>query len=77
LAAVERRLDDLCHVLSSVGRHQQCFGPTVKVDILRISENRSQESTDAGAARLTSDDRIQVFTQSFCVRALAAPLQAF
>jgi hypothetical protein len=77
LAAVERRLDDLCHVLSSVGRHQQCFGPTVEIDILRVGKNRPQESTNTGAAWLTSDDRIQVFTQPFCVRALAAALQAF
>jgi hypothetical protein len=74
LTAVECRLDDLCHVLRSIGRHQQCFGATIEINILWVGKNRTQQCTNAGTAWLTSDDRVQVFTQPFCVRALAASL---
>jgi hypothetical protein len=74
LTTIESGLDDLGHVLCPVGRHQQRFGAAVEVDILRISENRPQKSTDASTAWFTRDDRIKVLAETRCVRALPAAL---
>jgi hypothetical protein len=74
LTTVERRLNDFSHVLCSVGRHEQCFGATIEINILWVGKNRAQQCTNTSTAWLTSDDRVQVFAQPFCVRALAASL---
>jgi len=77
LTTIKSGLDDLGHVLCTVGCHEQRFGTTVEVDILRIGENRPEKTADAGATWFTRNDCIEVFTETRCVRALPTALKAF
>jgi hypothetical protein len=64
-------------VLRSVGSHQQCFRASIKVTVLGVGQNCTKQSADASATWFAGDDSVEVFTETFCVRALPAPLEAF
>jgi hypothetical protein len=63
--------------LGTVSGHEQRFGASIKITVLRVSQNFTKQSANASAAWLTSDDSVEVFTETFCVRALPTSLEAF
>jgi hypothetical protein len=63
--------------LGAVGGHEKGFGAWSQICVFRISQNGTQERTNAGATGLASNDCIEVSCEASGVRAFAATLETF
>ena len=64
-------------MLRAICGHHQRFGARRQIRVRRINQNISQHRPDNSSARLARHHRIESRRQTFYVRALAAPLEAF